>query len=85
MKTTKANTPTALNKDLHFDSEFYKNEEWLTIDATMKHLNVSRSTIYRLRKLGMIPSFKLGGVLLFPKSFLNQLLLHGSKRNLKID
>ena len=46
---------------LEFDARLLENEVWLTTEQITSHLNISRSTLCRLRKKHNLPSFKLGG------------------------
>nr|WP_262914009.1 helix-turn-helix domain-containing protein [Polaribacter sp. DS7-9] len=70
---------------LEFDTHLFENEVWLTTEEAMEHLNVSRSTIYRLRKTHSIPNFKLGHSPMFPKHLINKILLHRAMLNVKIN
>jgi len=83
MKTQKKKLPTPQNTHLEFDAHLLENEVWLTTEEAMKHLNVSRSTIYRLRKQHSIPNFKLGHSPMYPKCLLNKLLMHRAISNVK--
>ena len=76
-------TPENQHAHLEFDAQLLENEVWLTTEEAMAHLNVSRSTIYRLRKQQHIPNFKLGHIPMYPKHLLNKLLMHKALRNLK--
>ncbi|MHA7943239.1 helix-turn-helix transcriptional regulator [Formosa sp. 3Alg 14/1] len=60
MTKTSPNLPQIQNENIHLDSQFYKDEEWLNTDQVIAYLNISRSTLYRLRKYHRIPSLKLG-------------------------
>ena len=62
-----------------------KDEEWLTTEGLMKHLNMSKSTVYRLHEKKQIPAFKLGGIVMYPKNLINTLLLNGSLKDLDPD
>ncbi|WP_053976673.1 helix-turn-helix domain-containing protein [Mangrovimonas xylaniphaga] len=55
-----------------------KDEDWLVTEEAMAFLNVSRSTLYRLRSNGILPAFKLGRVVVYPKSLLNKCMLMGA-------
>ncbi|WP_179375725.1 helix-turn-helix domain-containing protein [Winogradskyella wichelsiae] len=83
MKKEDNNKPVVQGIHLEFDTHSLENEIWLTINETMQHLNVSRSTIYRQRKANRIPSFKLGNTPMFPKHLLNKILLQRAIRNVK--
>ena len=72
MKKEKKNKPALQNTHLEFDPHLLENEVWLTTEQAMTHLNVSRSTMYRLRKQHNIPSFKLGHIPIYPKFLLNK-------------
>ncbi|GAB7256495.1 helix-turn-helix domain-containing protein [uncultured Polaribacter sp.] len=84
MKKEKKQKPTALNKHLQYDAQLLENEVWLTTEQAMAHLNVSRSTMYRLRKQHNIPSFKLGHSPMYPKHLLNKLFITKALGNVKI-
>lgn len=73
---------TTQNPQLEFDSQLLENEVWLTTEQAMIHLNVSRSTMYRLRKQHNIPSFKLGHSPMYPQHLLNKLFMHKAFDNL---
>lgn len=83
MKKKKNPQPTFLNSLLELDAQLLENEVWLTTEQAMAHLNVSRSTMYRLRKKHNIPSFKLGHSPMYPKHLLNKLFLHKALSNIK--
>jgi excisionase family DNA binding protein len=83
MKKEKKQTPAPQNLHLEFDNHLFENEVWLTTEEAMAHLNVSRSTIYRLRKQQHIPNFKLGHIPMYPKHLLNKVFLHRALSNLK--
>ncbi|PQB06815.1 hypothetical protein BST83_06345 [Polaribacter filamentus] len=51
----------------------------------MAYLNVSRSTMYRLRKKQHIPSTKIGHSPMYPKCLLNTFLINRAIRNVKED
>ena len=72
-KDHKDDQPTLAHKELTYNAKLLKNEEWLTTEEVMDHLNISRSTLYRLRKQQHLPSFKLGRIPMYPKHLLNQL------------
>ena len=67
MKNEKKNLPVKEHTHLKFEAHLLENEIWLTTEEIMEHLNVSRSTIYRLRKKHNIPNFKLGHSPMYPK------------------
>lgn len=69
------------NPQVEFDARLFENEVWLTTEEAMTHLNVSRSTMYRLRKQHNIPSFKLGRIPMYPKHLLNKLFMHKALGN----
>ncbi|MDO6801933.1 helix-turn-helix domain-containing protein [Wenyingzhuangia sp. 1_MG-2023] len=83
MKKEKKNNPVLKHTLLEFDAKLLENEIWLTTEEAMLHLNLSRSTIYRLRKNQDIPTFKLGGIPMYPKHFLNKLFIQKSISNLE--
>lgn len=60
---------------LFIDAKMAQNEEWYTIESLMQHLNVSRSSVYRLRSANLLPCFKLGRTVVFPKSLINKMML----------
>lgn len=57
------------------DAQMVANEEWYTINDIMQHFNISRSSVYRLRNNKQLPAHKLGGIIVFPKSLINKLLM----------
>ncbi len=69
------------NPHVEFDARLLENETWLTTEDVIEHLNVSRSTLYRLRKKHNIPSFKLGNIPMYPKHLLNKLFMHKALGN----
>lgn len=81
MKKEKKEKPTVQHRHLEFDAQLLQNEEWLTTEQAMAHLNVSRSTMYRLRKQHNIPNFKLGRIPMYPKHLLNKLFMHKALGN----
>jgi excisionase family DNA binding protein len=83
MKKQKPHLPVQQNPHLQFDSHLLENEIWLTTEEAMAHLNVSRSTMYRLRKQQHIPNFKVGNIPMYPKHLLNKLLIHKAISNVK--
>lgn len=52
----------------------FKDELWMTSDEAQQFLKVSRSTLHRWCKTKQLPYTKLGGVLYFPKLFIEQLM-----------
>ncbi|MFC4720950.1 helix-turn-helix domain-containing protein [Geojedonia litorea] len=58
-------------------------EEWYTTEDVMRHLKMSRSTVYRLRRKRELPAYKLGNIIVFPKHFINTMLLQRATLNLK--
>ncbi len=82
MKKEKKYQPAVQNTHLEFDSYLLENEVWLTTEQAMEYLNVSRSTMYRLRKQHNIPSFKLGHIPIYPKHLLNKLFIHMALGNI---
>lgn len=83
MKTGKKHMPVADHSHIEFDTYLLENEVWLTTEEAMAYLNVSRSTIYRLRKQHNIPNFKLGRMPMYPKFLLNKLFIQKAIRNIK--
>ena len=83
MRKNKTNIPEPQTPHIEFDSKLLDNEIWLTTQEAMEYLNVSRSTIYRLRRQCHIPNFKLGHSPMYPKHLLNKILLRRSIRNVK--
>lgn len=81
MKKEKKEKLTVQNTHLEFDAHLLENEVWLTTEEAMAHLNVSRSTMYRLRKRHHIPSFKLGHSPMYPKHLLNKLFMRKALGN----
>jgi len=90
-KTAKAkqNVKQSQSEELHAflsnNPEVLRNEEWLTTDEVVKYLNLSRSTIYRLRKKRVLPSFVLGRIPIYPKGLLNKIMLQRAINSLKKD
>lgn len=84
MKKEKKQQPAVQNKYLAYDAHLLENEVWLTTEQAMAHLNVSRSTMYRLRKQHNIPSFKLGHSPMYPKHLLNKLFINKALGNVKM-
>ena len=82
MKNEKKKQPALQNTHLDFDAQLLKKEEWLTTEEVMKHLNVSRSTLYRLRKKHNIPNFKLGRIPIYPRHLLNKVFMHKALSNI---
>lgn len=68
---------------LEFNDQLVLKEEWLTTEEAMVHLNVSRSTMYRLRKKNDIPSTKIGHSPMYPRYVINQFLINRSLSNVK--
>jgi len=64
------------------DGNIAKDEEWMTTEDVMQHLNLSRSSVYRLRVNKMIPAYKLGGTIVYPKSLINKMLLNNAIKNM---
>jgi predicted DNA-binding transcriptional regulator AlpA len=58
------------------------NEEWYTTEDVMKHLKISRSSVYRLRVKNLLPAYKLGHTVVYPKSLINKILSHKAMQNL---
>ena len=83
MKKVKKHQPALQNTHLEFDAHLLESEVWLTTEEAMAHLNVSRSTMYRLCKKHKIPSFKLGHSPMYPKHLLNKLFIHKALGNIK--
>lgn len=81
MKKEKKYQPALQNTHVEFDPYLLENEVWLTTEEAMKHLNVSRSTMYRLRKKHNIPSFKLGHSPMYPKFLLNKMFIRKALSN----
>lgn len=81
MKKEKKYKPTLENTHLEFDAHLLENEIWLTTEEAMEHLNVSRSTMYRLRKQHNIPSTKIGHSPMYPRQLLNKLLIRKALSN----
>ena len=82
MKNEKKHKPTLQNNHVEFDLSLLKNEIWLTTEEAMILLNISRSTIYRLRKKQNIPNVKLGHSPLYPKHLLNKMFMNKALDNL---
>ncbi len=84
-KKNKSNQPVSEHKEIEFDSNMLKNEDWLTTEGLMDYLKISRSKIYELRKKRMIPSLKIGNAPMFPKMLLNKILLPLAQQSLNND
>lgn len=54
----------------------FKNEIWITSAHALELFKVSRSTLYRWRKTKQLPFTKLGGVIYFPKTYIQELMGH---------
>lgn len=78
---TPFNNPDPFN----IDPIFANDEEWYTTEDLMRHLNISRSTLYRLRVNNALPAFKLGNIIVYPKRLINVTLLKKAIQNLKPD
>ena len=72
-----------VNDQLIIDPVMASNEEWYTTEDVMKHLNMSRSSVYRLRVKNELPSYKLGHIIVFPKSLINKILLLMALQNIQ--
>lgn len=81
MKNEKNHKPALQNNHVEFDLSLLKNEVWLTTEEAMEYLNVSRSTIYRLRKQKNIPNIKLGHIPMYPKYLLNKMFIRKALGN----
>ena len=80
MKPSKQQHPKPLHtfdaqQPLFVDAKMAQNEEWYTIESLMLHLNVSRSSVYRMRNANLLPCYKLGRTVVFPKSLINKMML----------
>ena len=64
------------------DGNIAKDEEWMTTEDVMQHLNLSKSSVYRLRVNKKIPAYKLGGTIVYPKSLINKILLNSALNNM---
>ena len=71
-----------VNDHLVIDPNTASDEEWYTTEAVMKHLNISRSSVYRLRKKNILPAYKLGHTVVYPKSLINKILFHKAMQNI---
>lgn len=81
MKKEKKNQPAFQNTHLKFDAHLLEKEVWLTTEEAMAYLNVSRSTMYRLRKQHDIPNLKIGRSPMYPKYLLNKLFIRKALGN----
>jgi excisionase family DNA binding protein len=83
-KVKAPNTLTPINESntLRIDAAMAKDEVWLTTEDVMKHLNMSRSSVYRLRVSNKLPAYRLGRTIMYPKSFINTFLLSNAVNNL---
>lgn len=52
----------------------FKNETRITSANALQYFKVSRSTLYRWSKTKQLPFTKLGGVIYFPKTYIQQLM-----------
>lgn len=85
MNPSKKNVPKPLFNEPNatlIDSNIAKDEEWLTTEDVMQHLNLSKSSVYRLRVKKLIPAYKLGGTIVYPKSLINKMLLNNALKSL---
>ncbi|MFI0431300.1 helix-turn-helix domain-containing protein [Mariniflexile sp. HMF6888] len=63
-------------------NESSSNEElWLTSAEAQQFFRVSRSTLYRWCKTKKLPYTKQGGVLYYPKKFIEQLMINRMRNN----
>ena len=88
MNTPKTTRPKPTNNDPKaslINGKIANNEEWFTTEDVIRHLKISRSSLYRLRTKQLIPSYKLGGTIVYPKSLINKLLLNKSIKNIKYE
>lgn len=74
-KGKKQSKPTPVHQHVKIDAKLIKDEEWLTTEQVLEYLNISRSTLSRLRKKHQILSVKIGSSPMFPKSLMNKMLL----------
>jgi len=74
--------PSFMEDPLFLKAKTISREGWYTTADIMKLFQLSRSTIYRLRRRGDIPHFKLGGTYVYPRTLTNKLYLAKSKQNL---
>ncbi|MFG6686513.1 helix-turn-helix domain-containing protein [Mariniflexile sp. HNIBRBA6329] len=59
----------------HFlGSKEFKGEHWMTSNEAQEFFRVSRSTLYRWGKTKQLPFTKIGGVLYYPKAFIEALM-----------
>lgn len=65
----------------HFNQAPFKDEYWMTSDEAQQFFKVSRSTLYRWCKTKQLPYAKQGGVLYYPKIFIEQLMKHKVQNN----
>jgi len=71
-----------VNDQLFIDPAMASNEQWYTTEDVMKHFNISRSSVYRLRIKNELPAYKLGHMIVYPKSLINKILLYKAIQNL---
>lgn len=86
MNPSKKNVPKPLIDEPNatfIDGNIAKDEEWMTTEDVMKHLNLSKSSVYRLRVNKKIPAYKLGGTIVYPKSLINKILLNSAIKNMQ--
>ena len=70
---------------LNIDPILANDEEWYTTEDLMRHLNISRSTLYRLRVNNKLPAFKMGNIIVYPKRLINVTLLKQALQNFKLE
>lgn len=56
------------------NSKPFQGEHWMTSNEAQQFFKVSRSTLYRWSKAKQLPYTKIGGVLFYPKTFIEQLM-----------
>lgn len=67
---------------IRLKNESSSNEElWMTSAEAQQFFRVSRSTIYRWCKTKKLPYTKQGGVLYYPKIFIEQLMINRMQNN----
>ena len=84
MKHNTGVTPNPFDNKMVIDIQMAKDETWLTTEDVIKHLKISRSSLYRLRGTNAIPAFKLGRTVVYPKSLINKFMLERALTELHV-
>ena len=84
MSKKNSKTPKPLDDKFVLDAQMIIHETWLTTEDVMAYLEISRSTVYRLRKTKNLPAFKLGSSIVYPKSLISKIMLQNIISKLKV-